>query len=249
MSRASDDPAAELDEQETVLPKLAVGDQVWSPDKLDEELILLALDAKGHQTSPPRALHRSVAGQAARRRRHRPSLDLRADGGDHSAPRLRVAPGQGAGAELHRVCGHAAAAQSLRRLRRHRLHRRNGRDPRQDLERREGLAGVPRRVLSRRQEASRPRASRRGQGPGDRVPGDRAGHGSGKQPAGARAHRSLRSVPAARDRRTTAARARRCPKISRRRISRSRRRWRCSRRRRRARSRSASIRPRVSTST
>ena len=49
----SDDPTAALDEQETLLPKLAVGDQVWSPDKLDEELILLALDAKGHQTSPP----------------------------------------------------------------------------------------------------------------------------------------------------------------------------------------------------
>ena len=49
----SDDPAAELGEQESVLPKLAVGDQVWSPDKLNEELILLALDAKGHETSPP----------------------------------------------------------------------------------------------------------------------------------------------------------------------------------------------------
>ena len=49
----SDDPAAALDEQETLLPKLAVGDRVWSPDKIDEELILLALDAKGHETSPP----------------------------------------------------------------------------------------------------------------------------------------------------------------------------------------------------
>lgn len=49
----SDDPSAELGEQETVLPKLAVGDQVWSPDKMDQDLILLALDAKGHQTSPP----------------------------------------------------------------------------------------------------------------------------------------------------------------------------------------------------
>ncbi|MSO35016.1 MAG: DNA topoisomerase I, partial [Acidobacteria bacterium] len=29
------------------------GDQVWSPDKLEQDLILLALDAKGHQTSPP----------------------------------------------------------------------------------------------------------------------------------------------------------------------------------------------------
>ena len=53
MSKGSDDPSAELLEQDTVLPKLAVGDQVWSPDKLDQELILLALDAKGHQTSPP----------------------------------------------------------------------------------------------------------------------------------------------------------------------------------------------------
>ncbi len=49
----SDDPSAELGEQETVLPKLTVGDQVWSPDKLDKDLILLGLDAKGHQTSPP----------------------------------------------------------------------------------------------------------------------------------------------------------------------------------------------------
>jgi DNA topoisomerase-1 len=49
----SDDPSAELADQDTVLPKLAVGDQVWSPDKLDKDLILLNLDAKGHQTSPP----------------------------------------------------------------------------------------------------------------------------------------------------------------------------------------------------
>ncbi|MDP3719194.1 MAG: type I DNA topoisomerase [Acidobacteriota bacterium] len=49
----SDDPSAELLEQDSVLPKLSVGDQVWSPDKMDQELILLGLDAKGHQTSPP----------------------------------------------------------------------------------------------------------------------------------------------------------------------------------------------------
>ena len=49
----SDDPSAELLEQDTVLPKLSVGDEVWSPDKMDQDLILLALDAKGHQTSPP----------------------------------------------------------------------------------------------------------------------------------------------------------------------------------------------------
>jgi DNA topoisomerase-1 len=49
----SDDPSAELADQDTVLPKLAVGDQVWSPDKLDKDLILINLDAKGHETSPP----------------------------------------------------------------------------------------------------------------------------------------------------------------------------------------------------
>ncbi len=49
----SDDPSAELGEQESILPKLSVGDRVHSPDKLDEELILLGLEAKGHQTSPP----------------------------------------------------------------------------------------------------------------------------------------------------------------------------------------------------
>ncbi|MEP6782373.1 MAG: type I DNA topoisomerase [Acidobacteriota bacterium] len=49
----SDDPGAELAEQDTVLPKLAVGDRVFAPDQLDQDLILLGLDAKGHQTSPP----------------------------------------------------------------------------------------------------------------------------------------------------------------------------------------------------
>jgi DNA topoisomerase-1 len=49
----SDDPAAALGEQETLLPKLAVGDRIHAPDRLEEELILLALEAKGHQTLPP----------------------------------------------------------------------------------------------------------------------------------------------------------------------------------------------------
>ena len=196
-----------------------------------------------------RALHRSVARQAPGRRRHRPAVDLRADGGDHSAPRLHLAPGQGAGAELYRVCRHAPAAQPLRRLRRHRVHRRDGRDPRQDLQRREGLARVPRRVLSRRRQAPGPRAPGRRQGPGDRIPDDRARQGSGQRLARARPHRPLRSVPAARARRPTTVRARRCRKIWRRPISRSRRRSRCCTRRRRGRSRSASTPPPASMST
>lgn len=49
----SDDPSAELGEQETLLPKLKVGDTVHAPDRLDEDLILLKVGAKGHETSPP----------------------------------------------------------------------------------------------------------------------------------------------------------------------------------------------------
>ncbi len=49
----SDDPSAELGEQETLLPKLKVGDRVHAPDQLDQDLILKNLDAKGHETSPP----------------------------------------------------------------------------------------------------------------------------------------------------------------------------------------------------
>jgi DNA topoisomerase-1 len=49
----SDDPAAELDEQETLLPKLTIGEQVHAPDNEAARLIVVALDPKGHQTAPP----------------------------------------------------------------------------------------------------------------------------------------------------------------------------------------------------
>ncbi len=49
----SDDPSAELDEQETLLPKLSVGEQVFAPDVLDARLIVAGVDPKGHQTTPP----------------------------------------------------------------------------------------------------------------------------------------------------------------------------------------------------
>ena len=45
----SDDPAAELGDQETVLPKLTLGDRVTA----DGDLALTSLDARGHETSPP----------------------------------------------------------------------------------------------------------------------------------------------------------------------------------------------------
>jgi DNA topoisomerase-1 len=49
----SDDPSAELDEQETLLPKLSVGEQVFAPDAVDARIIVAGVDPKGHQTTPP----------------------------------------------------------------------------------------------------------------------------------------------------------------------------------------------------
>jgi DNA topoisomerase I len=49
----SDDPSAELDEQETLLPKLNVGDIVQSPEVMEARLIVVNVEPKGHQTSPP----------------------------------------------------------------------------------------------------------------------------------------------------------------------------------------------------
>src|SRR5262245_30092610 len=49
----SDDPAAELDEQETLLPKLATGEQIHAPDNVDARLVVAGIDPKGHQTTPP----------------------------------------------------------------------------------------------------------------------------------------------------------------------------------------------------
>jgi DNA topoisomerase-1 len=49
----SDDPAAELDEQETLLPKLTPGERIHAPDQLDARLIVAALDEKAHATAPP----------------------------------------------------------------------------------------------------------------------------------------------------------------------------------------------------
>jgi len=49
----SDDPAAELDEKETLLPKLAVGDKVHAPDQMDAKIVATKVESKGHETSPP----------------------------------------------------------------------------------------------------------------------------------------------------------------------------------------------------
>jgi DNA topoisomerase I len=49
----SDDPGAQLDEQETLLPKMTIGDRIFAPDVLDATFVVSGLDEKPHQTSPP----------------------------------------------------------------------------------------------------------------------------------------------------------------------------------------------------
>ena len=99
-------------------------------------------ESQGPRDLAAGALHRSFAREAPGRGRHRPSLDLRADRGHDSAARLREQAGQGARAELHRLCRHPAAARAFRRLRRRGLHRRDGRDARRDLERRRRTGSI-----------------------------------------------------------------------------------------------------------
>ena len=136
-SKAATIPAAELGDQETLLPACRSGDSSRRRRTAGGAARRSRrLDPKGHETSPPAALHGSVARQEARGGGHRPAVDLRADHRDHPAARLRVPAGQGARAELHGVRRDEAAARPLRRLRRPRLHRGDGGDPRRDLERR-----------------------------------------------------------------------------------------------------------------
>src|SRR5688500_18884487 len=50
----SDDPAAELEEQEAILPQCQVGDQIHAAaSAADEAIVLLGIEPKRHETSPP----------------------------------------------------------------------------------------------------------------------------------------------------------------------------------------------------
>ena len=161
----SDDPAAELEEQEAILPQCKVGDLVH-PDgsaAASGPITLLDTEPKRHETTPPaRFTEASLIKELERLGIGRPST---------YAPTIATIvrrgyvfrPGQGAGAELHGVCRDEAAARALRRLRRDRVHRGDGRRPRRDLARRARVGRVPPRVLLRQQEeeASRPAGRRR----------------------------------------------------------------------------------------
>ena len=134
----SDDPAAELEEQETMLP--AVRESAIAVHGAEggagPRCVCSATRAEAPRDAAAGALHRGLAHQEARGGGHRPAVHLRVDHRDDPAPRLRVPPGQGARPELHGVRGDRAAARALRRLRRRRVHRGDGGGPRRDLQRR-----------------------------------------------------------------------------------------------------------------
>ena len=215
----SDDPAAELDEQETLLPKLAVGEQIYAPDNARRAAHRRRARREGPPDDAAGALHRSVAGQAARRRRHRPSVHLRAD---RRRPFSAAATSRG---RARRWCPSFTAFAVTRLLREHF-------GDYVDL----GFTAEMEEILDEISNGEKDwldfiREFYRGDGKhhglenlvedkeaGDRLPGDRRLRGSRARAcrcasASAATVRSFRSA-----RRATKGRARRCPTISRRRI-------------------------------
>ena len=129
----SDDPSAELEEQETVLPTLSVGERIARDGYARSSHGSGAEGTRDHSSG---ALHRSVAHQGARAGRRRPAVDVCGHDRHHRTARVRVPPGEGARPELHRLCRHAASARTLRRSHRRRVHGGDGGRPRSDLTRR-----------------------------------------------------------------------------------------------------------------
>ena len=155
----SDDPAAEIGDQETVLPKLSVGDLVSADGPLGSRVAR----AGGARDGPAGALHRCVAREAARGGWDRPPVDVRLDHLHDRAPRLRLAPGQGARADLHGVRRDPPAEGALRCARRARVHRPDRGEPRRDLEGRARSRRLPGDLLLRRwrEQVARSQAARR----------------------------------------------------------------------------------------
>ena len=171
----SDDPEAELADQESILPALKQGDRVESRRGRGSARARVGGPRReGPRDAAASALHRGGAHQGTGAGGHRAAVHLRADDRHARAPRLHVQAGQGAGAELLGLRRHAPAARALRRLRRCRLHRRDGRGSRPDLQRRARLGVVHPRVLPRRRRrAPGARADGRPRGAEHRVPGHR----------------------------------------------------------------------------
>ena len=125
-----DDRAAPDDDEERRLPNLSEGDAVQ----------LRELEPQGHETNPPRALHRGDARPHARGARHRPPVDVRVDPRHDPRPRLRLQAGHGARAVVPRLLGRRPARAALRRGSSTTTSRRDGGRPRPHRGRRRGSA-------------------------------------------------------------------------------------------------------------
>ena len=162
----SDDPDADLDDRERVLPDLD-----GRP----------AAARAGHRPRGPHhpaagPVHRGLAGQAAGGAGHRPAVDVRVDHADDPGPRLRVEEGPGARPVVVGVRRGAAAREPLRGRGRLLLHGPHGERPRRDRHRVARAGAVPRGLLVRqRQRAGR--AGRAATGDGA-APGNGNGNGA-----------------------------------------------------------------------
>ncbi len=146
----ADDPEAELDDRESLLPALAEGQRLDGAE----------VDRPGPLDLTPRPLHRGVAGEAARGARHRPAVDLRVDHAGHPGPWLRVEEGHRPRPVVDRLRGDQAPGGALLRPGRLRLHRPHGGRARPDRGRApsSGCRGCG---SSGSATAATPRASRR----------------------------------------------------------------------------------------
>ena len=118
----ADDPDAELDDREVILPQLAEGDTVALP----------GAHRVGPHHAAPGALHRGEPRQGARRAWHRPAFDVCGRHRHAAATRLRLEEGERARPVVERVRQAAAPRAALRAPDRLRVHRGHGGGARHD---------------------------------------------------------------------------------------------------------------------
>ena len=148
----ADDPDAELEDREAILPPLEEGDDGRVPR---------AAAVRSHHPAAG-ALHRGEPGEGARGARHRTPVHVRVGDRDHPPPRLRVQEGQRARPHVDRVRQGAAAGALLLPPHRLRVHRDHGGGARRDRSRR-GRSREVAPLLLLRQRPGRP-ARPRGRG-------------------------------------------------------------------------------------
>ena len=197
----SDDPAAELEEQETRAAE-ADGRRARRRATPARACICVALEPKGHETTPPaRYTEASLIKELERLGIGRPST-YAATIGTIERRGYVFRQGKALVPSFTAFAVTRLLRDALRRSRRRRVHRGDGRGPRPDLARRARVARLHPPVLSRRQAPSRARGGGQAGGGARRLSADRRRRRSGLGRADPRAHRPLRSVPAAGRRRS-----------------------------------------------